>query len=92
MKTYEQDTIWLVCACGSEVLSAHADPTFQGQQVELAIWYNGKWSQRWRERLRRAWAALRGKDLWHDQTILRDESARALAAWLLEHTTQETPQ
>lgn len=79
-------TFWLRCACGMEAISAEA----AGGQIEMAVWQSYRdYGPGWRARLRRAWAAVRGRDTWHDQVVLRADEARRLGAWLQawgEHT------
>jgi hypothetical protein len=71
---------WLRCTCGIEAISAEA----AHGHIDLAVWrFYGDYGMGWRERCRRVWAAIRGRDLWHDQVVLRADEAAQLGAWLL---------
>lgn len=86
----------IVCECGGHAFTVHADDSERFSEelrhVALAYWERAPRAYGLRERLRRAWAWLRGRpDLLMDDLILNEREAVRLRNALIEAIERTWP-
>jgi len=86
------DTRYVPCDCGHHLISISRwkDDDEYLDEIEISLWSFMDWGDSWRQRIRRAWGALRGR-LHLDMVMLSLEEAEELAETIKGFLAEDPP-